>query len=111
MGVLDDENTYLESSSTAMFIVGMAQGILAGWLDSVTFKPIVEKAWSGLSKAISRDGRVSGICKGFGISPTKEDYNQCATTYSKSSPGLGSVLKAAVYVQKLKQLNEQKLMV
>ena len=52
----------------------------------------------GLASVIHDDGYVDHICDGFGIHPTMESYEGCPQVYSKSHPGLGSVLKAAVLV-------------
>jgi hypothetical protein len=48
-----------------------------------------------LSSTIQSDGVVTGICNGFGIHATASDYAHCSQLYLGSSPGLGSVLRAA----------------
>lgn len=79
-----------------MYIVAMVHGVDAGWLDGATFNPVVARAWKGLSRAIHSNGFVSGMCDGFGIHSTPADYYACKQLYGRSTPGLGSVLKAAV---------------
>ena len=57
---------------------------------------MIARAWAGLSRVIHADGYVGGQCDGFGIHSTPADYEGCKQLYSKSQPGLGSVIKAAV---------------
>ena len=94
--VLTNASTYLESSGTAMYIVSMAQGLERGWLDPSRFSAVITKAWAGLATQIHADGVVTGICDGFGIHAVESDYAMAPALYSRSEPGLGSVLKAAV---------------
>jgi len=92
--VLDQDSTYLETSSTAMYLWSLAEGINGGWLDKSVFGPVVEKAWSGLQTTISNEGIVSGVCEGTGVGTTVQFYEQRSTAYLSSSPGLGSVFKS-----------------
>ena len=96
--LLDNSSMWLETSCTAMFTVAMVRGVDAGWLDAATFNPVIALAWQGLSKVIHADGYVAGQCDGFGIHSTAADYYNCPQLYRKSSPGLGSVIKAAVHL-------------
>jgi len=92
--VLNDDSTFLETSSTAMYLWSIVEGISQGWLDKAVFGPVVEKAWSGLQTTISTNGVVSGVCEGTGIGTNVQFYAQRSTAYLSSSPGLGSVFKA-----------------
>eukprot|EP00041_Stephanoeca_diplocostata_P019802 m.430944 g.430944 ORF g.430944 m.430944 type:complete len:432 (-) comp21399_c2_seq16:1907-3202(-) len=94
--LLNDSSTFLETSCTAMYIVSFTQAVAEGWLDLEVFAPVIAKAWAGLSSVIDDNGYVSGICDGFGIHATAEDYEKCSQNYTLSSPGIGSVLRAAV---------------
>jgi rhamnogalacturonyl hydrolase YesR len=47
-----------ESSGTGFFCYGIAWGINRGLLDRTTYEPVVRKAWAGLVKSVSADGRV-----------------------------------------------------
>jgi rhamnogalacturonyl hydrolase YesR len=103
--LLDNATMWLETSCTAMFVVAMSRGVDAGWLDAATFNPVIAKAWAGLSRpdVIHDDGVVAGMCDGFGIHATPADYAGCKQLYSKGTPGLGSVLTAAVLMASRKQ--------
>jgi len=92
--VLNNSDTFLETSSTAMYLWGMAEGVTRGWLTKAEFGTTIENAWNGLVKAVKDDGTVTGITEGTGIGPSAEWYNQRSTAYLSSCPGLGSVLRA-----------------
>jgi unsaturated rhamnogalacturonyl hydrolase len=47
-----------ETSGTAFFCFGLAHGIRVGLLDRQVYLPVVTKAWSGLTRNVSRDGEV-----------------------------------------------------
>ena len=87
---------FLETSVTAMVTVALVRGVRARWLEASTFQPAIDLAWGGLQKVIHSDGFVMGICDGFGIHSLPSDYRACSTSYGRSQPGLGSVLKAVV---------------
>ena len=97
--LLDKEDSYLESSSTAMFVYGIAKGINEGWIDD-RYAPIAIKGWRGLTEMITADGRVKNICAGLNI------YTDLAGYYNHPAPmndihGLGVVLLAGTEVMKL----------
>jgi len=94
--VLDDEDTFLETSSTAMFLQSMADGIRNGWLDRSVVEPAVILAWSGLASTVESSGEVQGICEGTGIGADVAFYQARSTAYPSSAPGLGSVFRAAI---------------
>ena len=101
--LVNDTSTYLETSVTSMTLYAMIEGVQHGWLSKEQFHPVIELAWNGLSKAIQPDGSVSGICGGFGVHNSPSDYQGCSTEYLFSSPGLGSVLRAAISMYKYQQ--------
>ena len=97
--VIDKSESYEETSSSAMFTLVIARGILNGWLDA-SYKNIAVKGWDAISKKISNDGIVSGICRGTGIGFNLEFYYE-RDTRPNDPRGLGAVLTAGVEVEKL----------
>lgn len=98
--VLDNPSTYLETSSTAMFIRAFAEGIRNGWLPEKAFGPALEKAWNSLLTQIDGKGKVKGIVKGTPILFSDQEYNNQKTR--KSDPrGLGAILYACVAMELL----------
>ena len=52
------ENSMPESSGTGFFCYGLAWGINHRVLDRDTYRPVVQKAWTGLTRAVGQDGEV-----------------------------------------------------
>ena len=91
--VLDRPDSYLETSCTAMFLLGMARGVRLGWLGQDYQTPI-RKAWQGLMRrAIYREGNIRGVCKGSGCSYDPAYYAQLETV-DNDDHGTGIVLAA-----------------
>jgi len=97
--VLDDKDSYLETSGSAMFTLAMARGIRNNWLGE-EYKPYVMKAWEGIDARISNDGIVNGICRGTSIGDSSEFYNS-RETFDNDSRGLGAVITAGIEVHLL----------
>jgi unsaturated rhamnogalacturonyl hydrolase len=57
--ILDREDSYLESSATAMFTFAIARGVNRGWLQPV-YAPIAQTGWRALEKRIRPDGTIEG---------------------------------------------------
>lgn len=67
--VLDREDTYEETSCTAMFLYGLLHGIRLGILERKEAEEVVHKAYEGLCrKAIDSNGNINGVCMGSGCS-------------------------------------------
>ncbi len=47
-----------ETSGTGFFCYGLAWGINHGLVDRATYEPVVRKAWAGLVKCVTADGKV-----------------------------------------------------
>lgn len=94
--ILDNEETFLETSATAMFLQSMADGVRNGWLDRSSVGPAITLAWAGLSSTVESTGEVTGICEGTGIGADVAFYQARSTAYPSSAPGLGSVFRAAL---------------
>lgn len=61
--LLDKNDTYLETSGTAMFVYSIARGINKGWI-SFTYGPIALTGWNALFRNITSDGKVKNACIG-----------------------------------------------
>lgn len=94
--VVNESSTFLETSATAMFLNSLADGVVGGWLDQATYDASIRAAWGGLASIVSFNGTVSGICTGTGVGENVAFYEARPTDYLKSSPGLGSVIRATL---------------
>lgn len=92
--LLDKQDSYLETSATAMFIYSIAKAVNEKWIGD-SFFAIAENGWNGLLEKIDTDGNVAGICVGTGI---EEDL---AYYYHRPSEindihGLGAIILAGI---------------
>lgn len=93
--VLNDPNTYLETSATAMFIRAFAAGINYGWLENEDFKIGAIRGWNALTDQINEEGDVIGIVRGTPIMFSDKEYGNWGTR--KNDPrGLGALLYSAI---------------
>ena len=101
--VLDEKETFLETSASAMFTFALATGVVEGWLPRADFDAPVRAAWAGLLRAVNSDGTVAGICEGTPVELDVAAYNSRTTHYNTSDPGLGAVFRAALAVERFLQ--------
>ena len=97
--LLDKENTFLETSATAIFTYAIAKAINEGWLDS-RYAYVATQAWEGVVSKIREDGQVEGICAGTGVS-TANSYYATRPTPLNDIHGLGAILLAGTEMIKL----------
>lgn len=65
--LLDKNDSYLESSASAIFIYCITKAINSGFISAVDYGPMVVLAWNALSKRIDNKGYIEGICVGTGM--------------------------------------------
>ena len=97
--ILDHNNTYLETSCTAMFTYSIAKAVNEGWL-AHRYAYIAERGWEGIRTRINSDGQVEGICMGTGIGMNNH-YYAIRPTPMNDIHGLGAVLLAGTEVLKM----------
>ena len=100
--VLDKPSTYLETSSSAMFVRAFAEGIRNGWLPWEEFAPATFKGWQAVTGQIRKTGHVEGIVKGTPIFFSDEQYNRHPTRFNDPR-GLGAILYMTVSMEKLRK--------
>jgi rhamnogalacturonyl hydrolase YesR len=62
--LLDRNDSYLETSATAMFVYGYAHAINQGWISPTTYGSIAQAGWIGVTTRINAKGQVEGTCVG-----------------------------------------------
>lgn len=92
--LLDKEDSFLETSCTAMFAYTIARAVNQGYID-IRYASVAEKAWQGILSKIRPDGQIEGICTGTGIA------NDLVHYYHRPTPlndvhGIGPVLLAGI---------------
>jgi len=64
--LIDHEEAWPESSSSAMFTFAMITGVKNGWLDAPTYGPAARKGWIAVTGYIDQNGDVTSVCEGTG---------------------------------------------
>ena len=65
--LLDRDETYLETSATAIYAYCIARAINKGWLDAKAYGPMALLAWSATATKVNAKGQVEGTCVGTGM--------------------------------------------
>lgn len=65
--LLDCNDSYLETSATAIYVYAIARAINNGWIDAKAYAPCVLLAWNALSRQVNELGQVTGVCVGTGM--------------------------------------------
>jgi rhamnogalacturonyl hydrolase YesR len=65
--LLNRQNSYRETSASAMYVFAMARAIRYGWLSRSTFGPVVVRGWNGVTTRVNSTGQVEGTCVGTGL--------------------------------------------
>lgn len=93
--VLNNPDSYKETSSTAMFMLSLFRGIRNGWLDE-KYEKYALKAWDGLkNNSLDIDGTVYGVCMGSNCA-MEEKYYLNLPTIADDDHGTSVVLMAIV---------------
>lgn len=101
--VLDDEESYCETSCTAMFTYAFARGVRCGRLDE-KFARAALKGWDGIYRTeTDTDGNVYGVCRGSAYSFRTDYYKYELPWVKNDTHGTGIVLLAGTETAKLKK--------
>ena len=65
--LLDRNDSYMETSATAIFVYCMARGINNGWIDAIAYGPVAQLGWHAVATQINAAGEVENTCVGTGM--------------------------------------------
>lgn len=101
--VLNDWDSYPETSCTSMFIYAFSRGIRFGWLrDPAKYVKSIYKAWEAISKtSVDTDGNVYGVCRGSEFSFIPDYYKYELGWNLNDTHGTGIVMLAGIEVIRL----------
>jgi unsaturated rhamnogalacturonyl hydrolase len=97
--LLDRNDSFLETSATAMFTYVLAHGINQGWLDLQAYGPVALLGWNAVSTKVNDKGQVEGTCAGTSMAFDAAFYEQ--RPLGTGPHGYGSVLYAGTAMFKL----------
>ena len=105
--LLDHSDTYLESSATAIYTYCLAHGINKGWIDPLSFGPVVQLAWHAVESSVNEKGQVEGVCvgTGMGFDPAFYAYRP---VHVMAAHGYGPVIWAGAEMIKMLQQQHPK---
>jgi len=95
--LLDRNDSYLETSATAIYSYCIARGINKGWLDVKAFAPMCMLAWNAIASKINEKGQVEGTCVGTGMAFDPAFYYYRPTNVY-AAHGYGPVLLASAEI-------------
>ena len=62
--MLDRNDSYLETSASAMFVFSIARAINRGWISPVSYGSVAQAGWNALAKEVTDRGEVAHTCVG-----------------------------------------------
>ncbi|MCM1301436.1 MAG: glycoside hydrolase family 88 protein [Alistipes senegalensis] len=74
--IIDNPNTWKESSSTAMFTYAMILGVKNGWLDKKIYGAAARKAWLALLTYLDENDNLRNVCEGTGAKNSFDWYQK-----------------------------------
>ena len=70
--LIDEPESWDESSGSLMFAYAFIQGCRFGWLDTARYAPAARRAYLAIASRLDEHGNVPDVCQGTGA---KNDYN------------------------------------
>jgi len=102
--LLDKNDSYLETSATAIYTYCIAHGINKGWLDARSYGPVALSGWNAVRSKVNVKGQVEGTCVGTGMGFDAAFYYYRPVN-SYAAHGYGPALLAGAEMYKLLQLH------
>ncbi len=105
--LLDRNDSYLETSASAIYTYCIAHAINKGWVDPLVYGPIVTLSWNAVAAKVNAKGEVEGTCvgTGMGFDPA---YYYYRPIHNYAAHGYGPVLLAGGEMIRLIQQNYPK---
>jgi unsaturated rhamnogalacturonyl hydrolase len=72
--LIDDPESWPETSCTGMFTFAFITGVKHGWLDEATYGPAARKGWLALIKYIDANGDIHEVCEGTNKRNSRQYY-------------------------------------
>jgi unsaturated rhamnogalacturonyl hydrolase len=95
--LLDRQDSYLETSATAIYAHCIAHAVNMGWINREAFAPMALLAWNAVVTKVNLKGQVEGTCVGTGMAFDPAFYYYRPTSIY-AAHGYGPVLLAGASV-------------
>ena len=106
--LLDKNDSYLETSATAIYAYCIAHACNSGWVNAATYAPMAMLAWNAVTTKINEKGQVEGTCVGTGMAFDPVFYYYRPTDVF-AAHGYGPVIFAGAEMYKMMSGNKFKL--
>jgi unsaturated rhamnogalacturonyl hydrolase len=90
--LLDREDSFLETSCSAMFTYAIARAVRQGYIEPEGLA-LAKRGWAGIRSRIRQDGQIEGVCAGTVVSDDL-DYYRKRPTPNNDVHGTGAVILA-----------------
>lgn len=98
--LIDQSETYLETSASAMYTYCIAHAVNQGWIDATAYRDVARTGWNGVATQVNAKGQVENTCVGTGLGWTNVFYaNRPVSVFA--AHGYGPVLLAGAEMLKL----------
>lgn len=98
--LIDRNDTYLETSATAIYTYAIAKAINKGLIDKFAFAPVAILGWNAVTTKVNNKGQVEGTCVGTGMAFDPAFYYYRPTNVF-AAHGYGPVLLAGAEIIRL----------
>jgi rhamnogalacturonyl hydrolase YesR len=106
--LIDRNDSYLETSATAIYAFSIARAINRGWVDARVYAPMAILAWNAVSTKVNSQGQVEGTCVGTGMAfDPAFYYYRPISVYA--AHGYGPVLLAGAEIIRLLKNNRMEI--
>ncbi len=106
--LLNRNDTYLETSATAIYTYCLAHAVNRGWLDAKAFGPVAVAGWHAVQTAVNDRGQVENVCVGTGMGFEAAFYAH-RPVHVMAAHGYGPVIWAGAEMIRLLQQQHPKM--
>ncbi len=98
--LIDRNDSYLETSATAIYTYCIAHAINNGWIDAPAYGPVALLGWNAVQTKVNSKGEVEGTCVGTGMAFDPAFYYNRPVNVA-AAHGYGPVIMAGTEILKL----------
>ncbi len=106
--LLDRNDTYLETSATAIYTYCMAHAVNKGWLDAKAFGPVALLGWQAVQSQVNEKGQVENVCVGTGMG-FESSFYAYRPVHVMAAHGYGPVIWAGAEIIRLLRQQHPKM--
>ena len=106
--LLDRNDTYLETSATAIYTYCLAHAVNQGWISAKAFGPVAMLGWHALQLQVNQQGQVENVCVGTGMGFDAAFYAH-RPVHVMAAHGYGPVIWAGAEMIRLLRQQHPKL--